>query len=88
MEMGSVLVGYDDRADLEISDVDQHIVAVNQPPLISARRRVQMVLAIVDAFAAIPVFMLDRSTFLPLLVLHIVMVVFVFVVVVVVLRIS
>ena len=85
-----MLVGHDHRANLEISNVHHDVVAVNHPPLVSAWWRSQMVLAVVDMFAAVPVFMPDVLASLPFLVLDIVMVIPVVVVVVliVVLRIS
>jgi hypothetical protein len=76
------LVGDDDRANLEIANIDEDVIAVDQPPLISAGRRIQMVLMVIDAFAAVPVFVPDVLPSLPFLVLYIVMIISVFIVIV------
>ena len=78
----TTLVGNHNGADLEIPDVYEHVIAVNQAPFIPARRRIQVILAIIYLVAAIPVFVLDLLALLPFMVLHVVMVIAVVVVLV------
>ena len=78
----NALVGDNDRADLEIPNVDHYVISVDHSPLISARWGVEVVLVVVDACAAVPVLVPNVLAPLPFLVFHVVMVVPVLVVVV------
>lgn len=81
-------MGDDDRANLETANIDEDVIAINQSPLISAGRRIQMVLAVIDAFAAVPVFVPDVLASPPFLMLYIVMIVSVSIVIVMILGIG
>lgn len=81
-----LLVGDDYGADLEIADIDEHIVAINQAPLISARGSTQVILVIIHLIATIPVFVPDLLAFLPLVMLNVVVVISIMVILVPVLR--
>ena len=61
----------DDGADFEVRAVRENIVAINPAPFVTPWRGVQVIVAVVDSIAAIPVLVLHTFTFLPFLVLDI-----------------
>ena len=65
----------DDGADLEVRDVGENVVAVNQTPLVTPWRGAQVILAVVDLIAAIPVVVIEAGAFPPILVFDITVVV-------------
>ena len=56
----------DDGADLERPDVRQNVVAIDHTPFVTAWRGAEVILAVVDSIAAIPVLVLEARTFPPI----------------------
>jgi hypothetical protein len=72
---GGALRYANDGANLERRAVGENILAVDPTPFVTPWRGAQMILAVIDFFAAVPVFVFDRSTFLPFFVLDVCVVV-------------
>ena len=72
-------LGYaNDGANLKRRAVSENVVAVHHTPFVTPWRGAEVVLAVIDLIAAIPVFVFDWSTFLPFLVLDVSVVVVMF----------
>jgi hypothetical protein len=67
--------GHNSGCDDTRCDSGKHIVAVHFTPLVSARRRLQVVRPIVNWRASAPVFFLDLRAFPPLVMANIVVVI-------------
>ena len=65
----------DDGTNLGRRAVGEDVVAVHHTPFVTSWRGGEMILAVIDLIAAIPVFVFDWSTFLPFLVLDVCVVV-------------
>ena len=65
----------DDHAELERGAVGENVIAVNHTPFVTPWRGVQVILAVVDSIAAIPVFVLEARAFPPILVFDVTVVV-------------
>lgn len=67
--------GDHNRSDDAGRDGRHHVIAVHKTPFVPVRRAAQVVLAIVDTLATIPIFMAHTLAFAPLIVLHVGMVI-------------
>jgi hypothetical protein len=65
----------DDSANLEGRAVGENVVAIHPTPFLTPWRGAEVTLAVIDFIAAIPVFVFDWCTFLPFLMLDVLVVV-------------
>lgn len=61
----------DEGADLERRDVHENVVAIEHAPFVTPWRGAQVILAVIDFIAAIPVFVSDGCALPPFLVLDV-----------------
>jgi hypothetical protein len=66
----AVVVGRPNGSDRPVA-VSKYIISIDLPPLVTLGRASQVVGAVVQLFSAIPVFLLDAGTLLPLVVVTI-----------------
>jgi len=75
MDMRGLLRDANDSANLVRRTICEDVVAVHHTPFVTSRRSAEMIVVVINAFAAIPVSLFDWNTFLPFLVLNVCMVV-------------
>ena len=68
---GGALGDADDGADLEGRAVGENVMAVHYTPFVTPGRGAEVILAVIDSIAAIPVFVSDGCISLPFLVLDV-----------------
>ena len=58
--VSALLRDADDGVNVEVRAVRHNVVAINTTPFITTWRRVQVIVAVVDSLAALPVLVADR----------------------------